>query len=55
MKLSNKVGTYIDRKEGWKRLISYRVGNSDDTFMLNNPILEIWTLSSAIPSIQKKI
>ena len=43
MEVSNTIGTYIDRKEGCKRFISYTEFNSDDSFMLNNPILETWT------------
>ena len=43
MEVSNIIGTYVDHKEGWKRLISYTVFNSEDSFMPNNLILEIWT------------
>ena len=36
MEVSNIIGTYNDRKEGWKTINKlHGVNNSDDTLMLN--------------------
>ena len=43
MEVSNIIGTYIDHKKGWETINKHTVFNSEDSFMSNNLILEIWT------------